>query len=134
MEDLYNKLQSYSRKNVLIVATFFLVCMTMFLFPIKFENWLLQLLILYVYFMLGFALFAVGMKDSVLLIFIPTSIMIALALRVWLEWGENSMILNFTVPNILITVLLVLGTILSGYAYAKYYIHPKIKKSQGDKL
>lgn len=97
-----------------------------FIFPLRYELSILNVGIIYCYFVLGLVLCATTRKKSiVILLVIGFTNMIGLGLRIWLEWGEYSMIRDLTYKNVLLTYIPIITTTFTGYLYTKNVIQRK---------
>lgn len=126
MKEIFTKLELMSKNNkriVLVIVIFFLIFESIFLFPLRYELSLLNAGIVYCYFILGIALCATTRRKSiVILLVIGFTNMIGLGLRIWLEWGEYSLIRDLTYKNVLLTYIPIITTTLIGYLYTKNFI------------
>lgn len=97
MEEMFVKIQSKSRKKIFALVIFFMTFEAIFIFPLKYELSILNAVMIYCYLMLGFVLCAVTRRHPVIIFLgIVFSNMVGHGLRIWLEWGEYSMIRDLT--------------------------------------
>ncbi len=131
MKEIFEKIELMSKNNrriVLAIVIFFLIFEAMFLFPLRYELSILNAGLIYCYFILGFALCATTRRKSIdILLGISFTNMIGLGLRIWLEWGEYSMIRDLTYKNVLFTYIPIIITTFIGYLYTKNVIQRKSK-------
>ena len=129
MKEIFEKIELMSknhRRIVLAIVIFFMIFEAIFIFPLRYELSILIVCIIYCYFLLGLALCATTRRKSIviLLVIIFTN-MIGLGLRIWLEWGEYSMIRDLTYKNVLLTYIPIITTTFIGYLYTKNVIQRK---------
>ncbi len=126
MKEIFAKIELMSKNNkriVLAIVIFFLIFEAIPIFPLRYELSILNAGIIYCYFILGFALCATTRRKSiVILLGIGFTNMIGLGLRIWLEWGEYSMIRDLTYKNVLLTYIPIITTTFIGYLYTKNFI------------
>lgn len=129
MKEIFAKIELISKNNrriMLSIVIFSLIIEAISLFPLSYELSILNVVVIYCYFILGFALCATTRRKSiVILLGIGLTNMIGLGLRIWLEWGEYSMIRDLTYKNVLLTYIPIITTTFIGYLYTKNVIQRK---------
>ena len=129
MKEIFSKIELMSKNNrriVLSIPILFLIFQAIFIFPLEYEFSLSTAVIIYSYFILGLAFSAITTRKPIaILLGIVFTNMIGLVLRVWLEWGEYSMIRDLTYKNVLLTYIPIITVTFIGYLYAKNVIQKK---------
>ena len=126
MEKLFLNIQSMSQKKVEIGILLFIVFESMWIFPLKYEFSLINVVFIYCFFMVGFVLCAVTVrKPAIILLSILFSNLLGLALRIWLEWGEVTIMEALTPKSVILTYVPVIIITYIGYVYTKMSIKNK---------